>query len=379
MNVFSFISIIIGYICILIVSIYTLIYIFKHYQNYGIKYTAILFFFTIFNAIIIYSTLYLFSIIIFFSENINLIFWKLSIIFGIIELLLISLIYIFLKEYKKIPYFPFIFFTILFGILIGTLFSPNSIQVFIDSSNSPPFFLVDVSISYTFNIITGIIGIILQCSMGIYWFTLSLIIFNKPRSEEKVRNLISNTLIFSFPILMYILYITLQLSIFRELHILLLWINIFGVCLLLIKKPELFLELTKKIYYLNIYHKSGILLYSYKFTSTTNEIDSAIWGNILIGINHILSEFIDTKDQIEVLQTENSDIIVNYDEFGFAVVLIANHKNAILKKLMENFAKDFKNKYNNELIEIQDLNKLINVSEFKETKDIIEKIFQRYI
>ncbi len=379
MHVIFFIFIIIGYICVFFISIYTVIYIFRHQQNYGIRYTAVLYFLTIFNAVVIYSTLYLFSIIIFFSENINLIFWKLSIIFGIIELLLISLIYTFLKEYKKIPYFPFTFFTILFGILIGSLFSPNSIQIFIESPNSHPFFLVGSSINYTFNIITGIIGIILQGSMMIYWFALSFITFSKPRSEEKVKNLISNTIFFSLPILMYILYITLQLSIFRELHIILLWINIIGVCLLLVKKPELFLELTKKIYYLNIYHKSGILLYSYKFKSTTNEIDSAIWGNILIGINHILSEFIDTKDQIEVLQTENSDIIVNYDEFGFAVVLMTNHKNAILKNLMEKFTEDFKNKYKSELTEIQDLNKLINVSEFKETKNIVEKIFQMYL
>ncbi len=46
---------------------------------------------------------------------------------------------------------------------------------------------------------------------------------------------------------------------------------------------------------------------------------------------------------------------------------------------MENFSKEFQEKYKNELIEIQDLNKLINVSEFKETKDIIEKNFQFYL
>jgi hypothetical protein len=120
-------------------------------------------------------------------------------------------------------------------------------------------------------------------------------------------------------------------------------------------------------------------LYSYKFTNDNDEVDSTIWGNILIGINHILSEFVDPKDQIEVLQTEKSDIIVNYDELGFAVVLITNRKNAILKKMMDNFSIEFKNKFKNELTEIQDLNKLINVSEFKETKDIVEKNFQMYL
>ncbi|MFX1480172.1 MAG: hypothetical protein ACFFCI_18800 [Promethearchaeota archaeon] len=148
---------------------------------------------------------------------------------------------------------------------------------------------------------------------------------------------------------------------------------------MLLKKPEMFLELTNKIFYLNIYHKSGILLYSYQFRQSQNETDSSIWGNILIGLNHILSEFVDVEDQIDVLQTRSSDIIVNYDNLGFAVVLITNRKNVILEKLMEKFTFDFKNKYKNELVEIQDLNKLINVSEFTETKEIVEKRFRLYL
>ncbi|MFX1599886.1 MAG: hypothetical protein ACFFB6_04755 [Promethearchaeota archaeon] len=234
-------------------------------------------------------------------------------------------------------------------------------------------------INYSFNIMTGTIIGIYQCSFVFYFFLLAYIIYKKARNKEPVKGLIINTFIFVFPILSYILYIIFPISIFREIHIFSLWINIISICYILKKKPEMFLELTNKIYYINIYHKSGILLYSYKFTTTNNEIDSAIWGNILIGINHILSEFVDPKDQIEVLQTENSDIIVNYDNLGFAVVLITNRKNAILKKLMDNFAKEFRIKYKNELIEIQDLNKLINVSEFKETKDIVEKNFQMYL
>jgi hypothetical protein len=140
----------------------------------------------------------------------------------------------------------------------------------------------------------------------------------------------------------------------------------------------MFLELTNEIYYLNIYHKSGILLYSYQFGQSQNEIDSSIWGNILIGLNHILSEFVDIEDQIDVLQTRNLDIIVNYSELGFAVVLITNRKNAILERLMENFTLEFRDKYRDELLEIQDLNKLINVSEFNETKELVEKGFQLY-
>ncbi|MFW9819271.1 MAG: hypothetical protein ACFFE5_06650 [Candidatus Thorarchaeota archaeon] len=204
-------------------------------------------------------------------------------------------------------------------------------------------------------------------------------IYNRSRSKDPAKLLILNTFAFVIPIIMYILYIIFQVPIFRELHILSMWTIILSICYMIVKKPEMFSELTNKIHYLNIYHKSGILLYSYQFGTENSQVDSTIWGNILIGINHILSEFVDPKDQIDVLQTDNSDIIVNYDNLGFAVVLITNRKNPILKKLMNKFAKEFKERYRSELTEIQDLNKLINVSEFKETKEIIESNFQMYL
>ena len=179
---------------------------------------------------------------------------------------------------------------------------------------------------------------------------------------------------------MYIFYIYYQLTIFRELHLIFVWLNLISVCIMLIKKPEMFLILTNKIYYLNIYHKSGILLYSYKFEMEETLIDSSIWGNILIGINHILSEFVDKKDQIDVMQTKMTDIIVNYNnELGFAVLVITNKKNEILKSLMEKFMIDFESRYETELNMIQDLNKIINVSEFEEVKDIVEKNFNMYL
>jgi len=366
---FFLITLIIGYTCILLVTIYILIHLVRYHHNYGIKTIAALNFLTIFDTVIIYSTLYLLSIIFFFSEVVNLILWKLSIIFGFVSLILTSITYSFLVKKKKISYFPLVYFNALFGLLIGSLFSSNSIQFNIASSY----------ITYKFNLTIGIIIVLFQVSAIIYCFILSIISNYKARSKENVKELFINIVIFSIPIFMYILLIAFQSSIFRDLHIYLLWVNILGFCIMIVKKPEMFLEMTTRIYFINIYHKSGILLYSYKFTTTKRENDSTIWGNILIGINHILSEFVDTKDQIEVLQTENSDIIVNYDEFGFAVVLITNNQNAILKKLMDNFAQEFRAKYKNELIEIQDLNKLINVSEFNETKEIVERHFQNYL
>ena len=179
---------------------------------------------------------------------------------------------------------------------------------------------------------------------------------------------------------MYILYIYFQLTIFRELHISILWLNLIGISIMIVKKPEMFFVLTNKIYFLNIYHKSGILLYSYKFEMEGTLTDSSIWGNILIGINHILSEFVDKRDQIDVMQTKMTDIIVNYNnELGFAVLVIANKKNEILKNLMEKFMIDFESRYETELNMIQDLNKIINVSEFADVKELVENSFAIYL
>jgi hypothetical protein len=371
------ITLIVGYIFILSIGTYTLFNIYKHPADFGARITTILNFFTVLNAIFIYSTSFLLSIIFFFSKDMNLIIWKLSLISGFIGLLLLSLIYSFLIEYKKIPYFPFLYFIILFGLLIGFLYSPDSINIVL---NSPVVLVTEPDqLTYIFDPFVGFFIILYQSSFFIYFFTLSYMMYKNARKKKRVIGLIINTCLFFLPMLVYIFYIIFQIPHFKEIHILLLWLNLFIMCYILIRKPEMVFEQTNKIFYINIYHKSGILLYSYKFGNDTNEIDSTIWGNILIGINHILSEFVDPKDQIEVLQTDNSDIIVNYDEIGFAVVLITNRKNDILKKLMNNFAKDFKNKYKKELTEIQDLNKLINVSEFKETKEIIERSFQIYL
>ena len=369
----------IGYFFIFCLCVFTLIHIIRFQKNFGVKLMAYLNFLTVFNAVI-YSSLYISSITIYFSDTINVILWKCSIVSGFVGLCLTSLIYTFLKEYKKVPEFPFLFFITIFGFLIGALFYPSSIQIEVNNSSIPPFFILDLSeVNYSFNSITGLIIIIFQSSIIFYYFFISIRIYSKARNKDATKGLFYNTVILTIPILMYIFYIIYNHPIFRELHILSLWITISGVCIILLKKPEMFLELTNKIYYINIYHKSGILLYSYHFKKSQNEIDSTIWGKILIGLNHILSEFVDKQNQIDVLQTRNTDIIVDYDEYGFAVVLITNKKNDILQNLMKKFTIEFKTKFREELLEIQDLNKLINVSEFIGTKDLIEKGFQLYL
>ena len=80
------------------------------------------------------------------------------------------------------------------------------------------------------------------------------------------------------------------------------------------------------------------------------------------------------------MKTAALDIVVNYNvDYGFAVLVITNQKNEILQKFLDNFTKEFKEKYEYELNDIQDLNKIIAISDFKDTKQIIEKNFKIYL
>lgn len=370
-------SLLVGYIIISFVSIFTINYILHHQKDYGSQLFAFLNIIVILFSGIMYTTLIIFSLIFYPSE----ILWKLSIICGSLTLGVSTLINSFLKEYKKIPILPFVFYISFFGFLIGSLFAPDSIILINNISTKRQFLITDISrINYLFNTVTGITIALFQILLAIYFLYISIVVNISARNKRFTKGLIINNLFLGIPILMYILYIYFQLTIFRELHIIFMWLNIVSVCIMLIKKPEMFLVLTNKIYYLNIYHKSGILLYSYKFELEETLMDSSIWGNILIGINHILSEFIDKKDQIDVMRTKMTDIIVNYNnELGFAVLVITNKKNEILENLMEKFMIDFVSRYEPELNMIQDLNKIINVSEFADVKELVEKNFNMYL
>lgn len=382
MNYVPSISIIIGYFMTLCLTSVTIFKLIKYRRSYGTRLISYLNIATISNSGFIFSTSYLFSVVFFISNSINLILWKISLISGSISLIITSFIYSFFKEYRKIQIIPVLIITILFGLQIGVLLLPGSIVINVYSPPFHPFSIIDVStINYYFDLFTSIIIIIMQFSFTIYFLYIS--IYVNLNSEKPIESLplFLNTIIFTIPIIFYALYIILRNSFFRELFLILIWITNFGVDLMLILKPEMFFILPNKVYSINIYHKSGILLYSYNLKKETKYIDnSKIWGNVIVGLNHILSEFVDETDKIDVIQTKDADIVVNYDnEYGFAVIVLTSKKNAIVESLIEKFSQEFKSYYKNELNEILDLNRLINVSEFKDAQQIVEKNFQIYL
>ncbi|MFX1586049.1 MAG: hypothetical protein ACFFDL_15995 [Promethearchaeota archaeon] len=365
-----------------LISFITVFYIIKNRKRYGTNLIAYLNVGIVLNSGFIFSSCYLLSVVFFISNLINLILWKILVISGFISLIITSFTYSFFKEYRKIQIIPMLMISILFGLLIGTLFLPNSILISINFPPAPPFSIIEVStIKYQFNFLTGAIVIIFQISITIYLIYISVYVYLKSEDPKESLPLFLNTSIFTAPIIFYILYIILQGQVYRELFIILIWITNFGVDIMIILKPEMFFILPNKIYSVNIYHKSGVLLYSYNFKKKENILNNLkIWGNIIIGLNYILSEFVDKSDKIDVIQTRGADIVVDYDiDYGFAVVVLTSKKNAILERIIQKFSHDFRTFYENELNEIQDLNRLINVSEFKKAQQIIEKNFELYL
>ena len=382
MNYTTSISLIIGYIIILCLSVITIIHIIRYRKKYGTELIAFLLAATVLTAGIIYSTLFIFSVTFFIRYEINVLFWKLSIVSGVISLIITSFVYSFFNEYKKIKPFPFLYYTLLLGMLIGALLTPDSIELILNIPPPSSFSVIDPAlINFRFSFITGAIIIIFQALITIYYLYIASIINIRSKKKEEGLPLILNTIVFTIPILMNIYYVILQQTVFRELYITLIWITNFAVNIMLIKKPEMFFVLPNRIYSINIYHKSGILLYSFNFDKKSDKKDgSPIWGNILIGLNHILSEFIGKKDKIDVIQTKNNEIVVRYEiDYGYALVVITNKKNSIIEDLMLNFSIEFTRKYEDELTDLQDINRLINVSEFSGAKEMVEKNFQLYL
>ena len=382
MNYVVIISLFIGYLFIFTLSLGVTIHIIRNRKNYGTELIGYLNAAVVFIEGILHSTLYILSVIFYFSSQINILLWKLSIIAWIMSLIITSLLFTFFREYKKIKSFPFLYYTLLLGLLVGTLLAPDSITI--DIVPSPPLSisLIDpAQINYIPNVLTGTIVIIFQILVLIYYLYIPIIINKRSRKKEDILSLFLNAIIFTIPIILNTLYILFHNTLFRELVMVVLWIAYFGISIMIVKKPDIFFVLPNTIYSINIYHKSGILIYSYNFEEQTDsKTESAIWGNILIGLNHILSEFLDKKDKINVIQTKDTDVVVQYEEdSGYALIVITNRKNSIVEDLMKNFSDEFKLKYKNELNEILDINRIINVSEFSDLKGLIEKNFELYL
>jgi hypothetical protein len=283
---------------------------------------------------------------------------------------MLSVIQIIVIKVKQITPLPSIFYALLGGLILNlTFLSDDSIEIFQGPGNY--YFFVFNNLALLFILV--IYNIMIFSYM---WYTM-IINFPKFRDKQIGKNLGFLTLNFTTIIIFYSLHLIFQIILFEYLYLVIYLFGAFIASYNIYKKPALFIELTNRIYDFIIFHKSGILLYSYNFETGKETDESLLKGSILIGINHILSSLVDKKEQLNLIKMKNRDILFEYDTSnGYAILLTTNHKNTFIEKAVSSFMQEF-SKLNYKKFE--NMNGLIDVSEFGNARKLILEFFAPYI
>jgi hypothetical protein len=273
-----------------------------------------------------------------------------------------------LNKTSKVRFLPLILYLFLFGVISSLLLDPNSFDImtsgenYIYNFNSFPL-LVFLFLFYIFSLI-------------ILWITQIKGFKNfSDRDLAQFNNYY--IILFSITTLLYIFYLVSMNEILRILHITFYLIAFLIIIYIIIKKPSLFLVYTNRIYDFIIFHKSGILLYSYNFQTGKEVDEKSLKGSILIGISHIMANLSNIENQLTYIKMKDKAIVFNFDkELGFAILLVAKHKNSILEKSINTFMIDFSLAHKEIL---KRLNGLIDISGFEDARDYINRHFKHYI
>ena len=317
----------------------------------------------------IFFPLYTLSTETLIEESTALLIWKSSIIIWIISISLLSIQQTQIIKIKKISSFPSMLYALVGGIIMSLTILSNSIEIFQGSGNG---------YYYRFNNLLLLLIIIFFniVVVSLLFFSLFDNMANV-RDKESGRNLGLLTIQFSSVILLYTLHLITQNIVFKIIYFIIYFIGAIFASYTIYRRPSLFLELTNKIYDFIIFHKSGILLYSFNFETGKETDDSLLKGSILIGINHILSNFIDRKDQLNLIKMKDRDLIFEYDNsYDYAIILTTNHKHAFIEKALSNFMRQF-SALNGE--KLKTMKGLIDVSEFGNARGMLAENFTPYI
>ncbi|MHA1803601.1 MAG: hypothetical protein ACTSU4_03580 [Promethearchaeota archaeon] len=318
---------------------------------------------------IFFSSLYTLSLTILFSPSINIALWKWAIFVFYLFLENGLFIICISQEDLKCLLLNIFISAFFLSMLMGALLAPDSILIL---SNEPLFTF------YHADYIQFLLVLYSSSLIALYlYFTL---IHYFLRTKNFPKRMVPLTILFIIPIITYLINVLYVPPFLILTHLFFIWfVNSFTMIIML-RNPELFFNIASNVYSINVYHRSGILLFSHLFNKINKKSKSTKWGQILIGLNHILSEFVEKSDKIDLLKTRDFEIIVKYVEsHGIAILIIADRKNLILNKILDKFTQEFVKKFDQELLEITDLNKLINLSEFKGADELVKKHFTIYL
>ncbi|MFO8016994.1 MAG: hypothetical protein R6U96_00015 [Promethearchaeia archaeon] len=298
-------------------------------------------------------------------------FWIISIILRNISVWIIIYTHYIILEYKEfqiIP-IPIIIISIVVGLIFSLLFTANPFQII--QKGDRYFFFLNNALYLGILISFDIISILFLCIIQVRNF--SRIRYKRLATELNVILVMVSSIIITHGI-----FNLTQVIYFWQIHILLFLIGGFLVLYIVLKRPEVFTILTNKLYEFIVFHKSGILLYSYNFATGKEKDESVVKGTILIGINHILSNLTERRSLLNLIKMPHRDILLEYNSnLGCAVMLITNQINSVLERSLGKFMKSFSEKNRRKFEKMN--GGLIDVSEFKETKQLLKKYFEAYL
>jgi len=304
----------------------------------------------------------------FFNIPFALIIWYISIITRHLSVGMFAIIHNFeLNKDSRVRFLPVLIYIFIGGISLSLLFVPDSFTVI----------QKDFEYFYLFNNIGLLTSIILFnfCIVLFSWI-IQIKGYHKFADKKLGKFYYIFMLLFSLNIFLYSLYlITLDIY-FKLLHSIVYLIGIGYFVFIIIKKPNLFAVFTNKIYDLIIFHKSGILLYSFNFQTREEVDESLLKGSILIGISHILANLSNLEAQVTHIKMKDRAVVFNFNtQLGYAALLIAKHRNKILEKSIDNFMNEFSTINKDSL---KNLTGLIDVSTFKNAKGLINQYFRHF-
>ncbi len=304
-----------------------------------------------------------------FDQDYALVLWYATLISGAISIGIWTSIHaIELNKTSKVRYLPVLLSITSLGVMISLMGGPNSFIII--ESNS--------SYSYIFQSELLLISILIYNAMIISITIITQISGFKNYSDRGLGILFNYfDIIFVLRIVIYSLFLIFPIMVLKIFFLISYFLNAIIILIIIIKRPNFLVVFTNKIYDFIIFHRSGILLYSYNFQMNKEVEDSLLKGSILIGINHILNNFSNVKNQLDLIKLQDKGVIFQFDnELGYATLLIAKHKNRILEHSVSNFNHQFSERFKESLVNLQGL---IDISMFSETKLLINECFKRYI
>jgi len=130
-----------------------------------------------------------------------------------------------------------------------------------------------------------------------------------------------------------------------------------------------------------VFSKTGICLYEHDFEKKgktedkegTIQFDRDLVSGVLSGIITIISEITQSKKQLRKIDKQGVFLLFGYGKYHI-VALVATMELPVLFKKIDEFSRDFENKFSKDLKTFQG-----NVSRFVPTKNLIKKYFKQKI